>query len=464
MFSQNMSARADDASEDTQSRESSPLATAAAGCESMTLELALEVAGWPASLASQRDKHATIVRSVDEFERLLLFGGHLDRILVLRDGVRLLGLEQALPAEVADAAVGETCVRRFLQRLGDDTALQQLRGRVYLTPKDSKDEVELRRGADGAELDTLADKRAALAARDPEDSVYVGELRRAHKYRHPADNRWSKTLLSRGVCDFVGKTRSLAMPYWDRYDEGVFVGGTFGGSPMHVDQVMWSNVGKNLLGHKLLAIWPYGKPSEALFDEHNYSLFIPPLRVSELAALEQCACVALLSPGDVVLFHGGNAHMALSVSRELSVTAYESFINLNPSNLNAFLASGTDDQYRQCRTRQPMLDDIKTDVAVSLNDLVEDVEDDVLQDAELEHAAPTAISLLRRDALIAKQVAPLRPPRRRRGEGLCHSGPYPTGPSGRWGDTQTARAAAERESGRKKGPLQHESTKGHVGR
>ena len=30
--------------------------------------------------------------------------------------------------------------------------------------------------------------------------------------------------------------------YWDRYDEGLFVGGTLVGSPMHVDQIIWSNV------------------------------------------------------------------------------------------------------------------------------------------------------------------------------------------------------------------------------
>ena len=163
---------------------------------SLCLEKALEIAGWPATLA-QPQYQPEIVQSAEEFERQLLFGSHVDRVLVLRNGVQLLGLEQSLPPEVADAAAGETCVRRFLQKLGDDEALRQLRGRVYLTPKGSKDEKELKRGADGAELDTLADKRAALAAGDPDDSVYLGELRRAAKYRHPADNRWAKTLLRR---------------------------------------------------------------------------------------------------------------------------------------------------------------------------------------------------------------------------------------------------------------------------
>ena len=53
-------------------------------------------------------------------------------------------------------------------------------------------------------------------------------------------------------------------------------------------------------------------------------------------------------------------------------------------------------------------------VAESLNDLVEDLEDDVLRDAELEAAAPAAIAALRTDEHIRRQVAPLRPPRRRK--------------------------------------------------
>mmetsp|Transcript_35141 Transcript_35141/g.92266 ORF Transcript_35141/g.92266 Transcript_35141/m.92266 type:complete len:243 (-) Transcript_35141:297-1025(-) len=225
--------------------------------------------------------------------------------------------------------------------------------------------------------------------------------------------RFTKTLLGVGVCDWLGRARALAMPYWDRYDEGVFVGGCFAGSPMHVDQIIWSNVGKNFAGYKLLVVWPYGEASRPLFDEHHYSLFVPPLSRAEDLALEQAACVALLAPGDVVIFSGGNAHMALSVSDALSVTAYESFVNLHATNLRAFLDSGTEMHYRQCRTRQPTLDEIKLDVAASLNDLAGDLEEDELGDPQLEHAAPGALEMLRRDPLIAEKVIPLRPKRRR---------------------------------------------------
>ena len=67
----------------------------------------------------------------------------------------------------------------------------------------------------------------------------------------------------------------------------------------------------------------------------------------------------LVRAGDLFVFSGGNAHMALSVSEELSVTAYESFLNLSPANLRLFLQSGTEAQYAQCRARQPMMDDIR---------------------------------------------------------------------------------------------------------
>ena len=50
-----------------------------------------------------------------------------------------------------------------------------------------------------------------------------------------------------------------------------------------------------------------------MFDKHNYRLFAPPLGPSETAALESAHKVALLRAGDIVIFSGGNAHMALSV-------------------------------------------------------------------------------------------------------------------------------------------------------
>lgn len=86
--------------------------------------------------------------------------------------------------------------------------------------------------------------------------------------------------------DVVGPLASWTF-YWDRHDEGVFIGNRGSGKGVHVDQVLWSNarasqmavmrrdsqrfhaipgflvsrlaeVGKNWRGHKLVAAWPKG--------------------------------------------------------------------------------------------------------------------------------------------------------------------------------------------------------------
>ena len=376
----------------------------------LDLSDALRLAGWPSSLAAP-EKTPRVVRSPAEFAEAALVDRHVDELIVLRGGVRALGLAETVPCELLRVAREQRSTRAFLAAL-DERLLRGLRARVYCTEVDggfhSRDELELKKDASGAELDTLLDKWRELQRRggvcSASASVYIGELRRAHKYRHPLDGRWVKTLLASDVKDWVGRARADAMPYWDRYDEGVFVGGRYSGSPLHVDQVSWSNVGKNFAGYKLLAIWPYGEASRALFDEHNYALFAPPLAACEEEALRAACKVALVGPGDAVLFSGGNAHMALSISAELSLTAYESFLNLNPMNLAAFLDSGTPKQYRQCRARAAMLEDIKLDVADVVEDLEADLTEGTLRDALIEAHAHAAIELLRADEFISRHV------------------------------------------------------------
>ena len=96
-----------------------------------------------------------------------------------------------------------------------------------------------------------------LATVSPDERVYLGEIRKREKYRHAQDGRWAKTLLRYDVCDWLGKERARAMPYWDRFDEGLFVGGRFAGSPLHVDQILWSNVGKNFTGARCMRYTRY---------------------------------------------------------------------------------------------------------------------------------------------------------------------------------------------------------------
>lgn len=377
----------------------------------MSIEAALGVAGWPKALLAP-EKQATLLTDAAAFEEAVLAGSHIDDIVVLRGGLGMLGQEDVLPSEILAAAQQQPTVRDFLDALGEEP-LRELRGRVYCVQTEECDEFELKATADGAELDSLLDKRRELAAEHAQAEVYLGELRRRAKYRHEADGRWAKTVLRRDVKDWIGLQRTDALPYWDRYDEGVFVGARFGGSPLHVDQVQWSNVGKNFAGAKLLAIWPYGEPSRELFDEHNYRLFAPPVSRAEGCALERCAKVALLQAGDVVLFSGGNAHMALSVSAELSVTAYESFINLHPRNLRAFLDSGSKQQYRQCRTRRSMLEDIKQEVADAACDLLDDIDDGKIDDRLICDRAAAACETLRADEFLRAKIRPSQPSHKR---------------------------------------------------
>ena len=74
-------------------------------------------------------------RCTQDFEELLLFGSHVDRIIVLRDGVNRLEQGSALPDYVVRATAGQTDVRRFLERLeetSEDTAADVPMKRLFV--------------------------------------------------------------------------------------------------------------------------------------------------------------------------------------------------------------------------------------------------------------------------------------------------------------------------------------------
>ena len=66
--------------------------------EPMKLEEALEIAGWPKSLLAP-EKRPDVVTDLRAFEKELLLQSHINRIVVLRDGVRRLGHGNALPSQ-----------------------------------------------------------------------------------------------------------------------------------------------------------------------------------------------------------------------------------------------------------------------------------------------------------------------------------------------------------------------------
>ena len=109
----------------------------------MTLAEALDVAGWPQSLAEDASKAPTVLEDAAAFVDCLLWGKHVDDIVVLRGGVSKLSQDGALPDSVARAVRMQPDTRAFLGAL-DARLLESLRGRVYCTGVDRR-EWELRK-------------------------------------------------------------------------------------------------------------------------------------------------------------------------------------------------------------------------------------------------------------------------------------------------------------------------------
>ena len=94
------------------------------------------------------------------------------------------------------------------------------------------------------------------------------------------------------------------------------------GSCLHVDQCLWSNVGKNFAGYKVVAVWPFGHEANEILDDHWSQLFRPVDRSvasnshvspQHAAVLGKTVKMAILQPGDVFIFSGACAHMAMYV-------------------------------------------------------------------------------------------------------------------------------------------------------
>ena len=208
--------------------------------------LLLRDSGWPMELLSDPKMQPRVVSSAEEFADELMFGEHMDEVVVLKGGCELLQQQEAVPTAISSAIQGNTTVRGFLDSLSQDTRKTH-NARIYHLNDSGRDTKQLRKDASGREMTDLEEKMVELARVGPkvaaDESMYIAELRRTTKFRHLADGGWAKTALTTDVKDFVGVDRAALLPYWDRFDEGVFVGGRHSGSAMHVDQVGWSNVG-----------------------------------------------------------------------------------------------------------------------------------------------------------------------------------------------------------------------------
>lgn len=286
-----------------------------------------------ALLRQHPGKAARVVPDAAALARALFYERHVDDVIVLRGGLKALGLEASVRRDVRAAARRGAGIAGFVRELGEE-AVDRLDGRVYYWNTAGRERT-LKRDRDGKLLRTLGEKlRSATDFDDPDappaeravdgaeagvaatGGLYIAELSRTRKRKHPCtlDER-SRTLLSRDAQDVLSTAAVCAMPSWDRGH--VFVGAAGTGSSVHVDQVNWSNLGKNFLGRKLLAVWPLGAESERVLSSWYRRLMRPagaptgPLPAEALAELEAACRVAIVEPGDVFVFSGANAHTTL---------------------------------------------------------------------------------------------------------------------------------------------------------
>jgi len=324
---------------------------------------------WPVS----KEQQPEIVHTIEEFLDCLLFQPHLDRVVVFPNGIHLLGQQDGLPEEVRQAAAASCTVRGFLQALHPEKQ-EALRGRVWHYSNRGR-EKEVKRGDKKRALsETLRELTAQEQSGDvPMDApLYISELRWREKVQHPvATNERVKTATVFDVYDCTPLSRR--MPLWERSEGGIFVGERGAGSGMHVDQCLWSNVGRNWCGHKLFALWPFTERHAILDEAGKGAVFHLPLTQKEVGFLRRAKIVAVLRPGDVWVFSGGQPHTALCVGDGLNICAYESFVPAHPAAVGLLVRSNTkSSHWKHCWMDDDDLDELYEDVVDSLQHSLRD--------------------------------------------------------------------------------------------
>ena len=145
------------------------------------------------------------------------------------------------------------------------------------------------------------------------------------------------------------------------------------------------------------------KSNKVLAKYHGH-MFSPPLSEEEIAALESATRVCLVGPGDVFLFSGGVAHTTLCVGDSLSLTAYESFVNLNLRHAEALLDTGTSAHFEDCRMEAQDVRNVKLDIADQMNDAIDRLNNGELNDSEMAAAVISAIKRLKDDEFLKHEL------------------------------------------------------------
>lgn len=340
---------------------------------------------WPI----REDQKPDIVHTAAEFLEVLLFQPHLDRVVVLPNGIELLGQQHGIPAALTNACIaagrapsdklsGLTPMRRFLNGMGE-AQQERFRGRLWHYGNPSKEKEVKKSGSKRKALHEVVQvfhEQEAEGAIDKEAPLYLTEMRWLDKVRHPLEQtEMVKCATNCDIYDFTSQARR--MPLWERSEGGIFVGERGTGSGMHVDQCLWSNVGRNWCGFKLFAIWSW-EDRLTIPQEMGKGKLLPlPLGDQEKTWLGRAKCVAMVRPGDVWVFSGGQPHTALVVGDGLNLTAYESLVPAHPAALHLLVRSNTrKDHWDDCWMDDEDLDELYEDVVDNLQRALADKDTD----------------------------------------------------------------------------------------
>lgn len=284
---------------------------------------------WPV----REDQKPQIAKNVDEFLEVLFFEPHVDRVVVLPNGIELLKQKHGVPELIRNAVRRSTDMQTCLKIL-ESECRDIFRGRLWHYATKSKEkEVRLRkkRGLSAAEKRSLNRRISQLWAQQKRGEVpetvpiYISELRWIEKKAHPiVHDEQVQTATNCDIYDTGALPRQ--MPLWQRSEGGIFIGDRGTGSGMHTDQCLWSNVGRNWCGFKLFAIWPWEERHNIIKDCGVGKVFHFPLSEQDVQYMSRARTIALVAPGDVWVFSGAQPHTALCVGDGLNVAAYESLV------------------------------------------------------------------------------------------------------------------------------------------
>eukprot|EP00927_Polykrikos_kofoidii_P018687 TRINITY_DN1868_c4_g1_i1.p1 TRINITY_DN1868_c4_g1~~TRINITY_DN1868_c4_g1_i1.p1 ORF type:complete len:491 (+),score=99.05 TRINITY_DN1868_c4_g1_i1:28-1473(+) len=322
------------------------------------LELPADEPLWPA----RDDQQPQVVHTVEAFMEIVLFETHLDRIVILPNGVKLMEQEHGIPEEVASACRGSTSMREFISALSPELKAK-FKGRLWhYAKKDAEKEIRK-----SGKKKCLADVEGVLRAQQADGTVpmtaplYLSELRWVEKVKHCITGEMVKTATRVDVYDHT--PLSARMPLWERSEGGIFIGERGAGSGMHVDQCLWSNVGRNWCGHKLLAMWPWTERHKIMDEASKGTVFHLPLTDETRGFLARARTIARVGPGDMWVFSGGQPHTAMCVGDGLNISAYESFLPANAEAMDTLVRTNTPSAHcKGCWMDDEDLDELYEDI------------------------------------------------------------------------------------------------------